>query len=282
MSFLCRSSLCCLFLISVLLPFSAQAELFTLSASKNRCLSCHEIHVDMEGDCTYCHRGDRRTSRLEIAHRNLIGAAYASFRDPESLQVVRGREMIKKFGCRRCHVTEGKGNRLAANLDAAIHDRSPIELSFAIREPASYMPDFGLTGPQLIPLVTTLLYGGHVQIEAEPVAERLLLVHFEGKNDGVEQDLFSLNCGACHRVVTASHGGLGRGTMGPELSGLFSEFYPTLVDGREPWTEKNFREWLQNPRSKRPATSMRPVKLEPKDFEKLLQILALPEPILVP
>lgn len=269
-------------LFSFLTPLLAQAETSAVAAPKNSCLSCHESHVGAKMDCAHCHRGDNRTSRPEIAHRNLIGGDYASFREGSSTGVIRGRQMIKEFGCRRCHVTEGKGNNLAANLDAAVHDRSPAELAEAIRNPASYMPNFGLADSQMIPLVTALLFGGHARTEDGTLPERLLLVHFEGIESGPEQDVFTKNCGSCHRVLTADNGGLGQGEIAPDLSGLLSEFYPALVDGREPWTEKTFQEWMQNPRSKRPDTSMRPIKLDPKEYEKLLQILSFPEQSLSP
>jgi cytochrome c2 len=67
-----------------------------------------------------------------------------------------------------------------------------------------------------------------------------------------------------------------RGTVGPNLSGLFSEFYPATAAGQKRWDPQALEKWLKNPRQSLPATQMRPVPLKKEEFDLLLQMLAPP------
>ena len=45
--------------------------------------------------------------------------------------------------------------------------------------------------------------------------------------------MFNNHCGSCHRMLTQQLGGLGQGDIGPNLSGIFSEFYfKNFKDGK--------------------------------------------------
>jgi cytochrome c2 len=71
--------------------------------------------------------------------------------------------------------------------------------------------------------------------------------HFNnsGKNN---EDIFSKKCGSCHHALTERLGALGTGNSGPNLSGLFSPYYPKSFKNGEDWTARNLEEWLKNPR----------------------------------
>jgi hypothetical protein len=62
------------------------------------------------------------------------------------------------------------------------------------------------------------------------------------------ENAFDKHCGGCHRVLTRRWGGLGSGLVGPNLSGLTSEFYPMPFREGEPWTAERLKKWLENPR----------------------------------
>jgi cytochrome c2 len=81
------------------------------------------------------------------------------------------------------------------------------------------------------------------------------------------------HCGGCHRVLTRKWGGLGRGAIGPNLSGLTGEFYPTQFKEGEPWTTERLGKWLENPRAIRPGARMPPKVPPDADAARLMEIL---------
>lgn len=73
-------------------------------------------------------------------------------------------------------------------------------------------------------------------------------------------------------------GAVGTGNIGPNLSGLFTEFYPKTFRNNGIWTVSNLNLWLQNPRKIKVGARMQPVPLtgaEAKDLEPI--ILVSPE-----
>ncbi len=236
------------------------------------CLACHSPHFPARGRCMACHRGDERTNRKNIAHRNLIPGAYASFTQPDSPAVRRGTGRIEAFACRRCHRWLGDGNALAANLDDLLAVSPPRGIHEAIRTPAVFMPDFGFDEAQITEIVTAILAGGARRTRTAE-AEIPRVVHFEDAGAGADLP-FARICGPCHKILSEAAGGLGAGTTGPNLSGLLSRHYPKTFGGRERWTRDNLRKWLENPRTIRPAASMPPVRLSPNELESLTILMA--------
>lgn len=253
------------FLILLLLP-GAFAEV-EAGQAENQCLKCHPAHYAELSSCTGCHRGVPLTQRLDIAHSGLLNARFSAFTLEGSLVLKRGEQRLKDYACRRCHTSAGKGNLLAANLDLSQQDSTPEELALAIQEPVLFMPEFHFTETQRVEVVNALLAGGR---RAEiPQGELPAVIHFEGET-AFRELLFEKHCGGCHRVLTTRHGGLGSGLIGPNLSGLFSEFYlPNFGVENQLWTVENLEKWLKNPRKIRPLSQMSPVSLEKADFEKL-------------
>ncbi|HEY6554406.1 MAG TPA: selenite/tellurite reduction operon c-type cytochrome lipoprotein ExtS, partial [Vicinamibacteria bacterium] len=80
--------------------------------------------------------------------------------------------------------------------------------------------------------------------------------------------VFEERCGGCHRFLGSS-GPLGRDGPGPNLSGLFTAFYPRTAPQDRRWTQKALAEWLRNPRAIRPATTMPPVVLSEDELRQL-------------
>lgn len=243
----------------------------------NRCLNCHSDRlssylcssVPPEAAplrCTWCHRGNAATSRKDLAHYNLIGKDYASYRLPEAQVVSSGVTWVGNLACRRCHVQDNQGNHLAANLDQLLYRSSIGEIEHALVVPAFYMPDFAMNGSIRSAIITQILAGGSVHPSAEEGAP--VVVHFA---DNVNQDsLFEKHCGSCHKVLTARHGGLGSGGQGPNLSGLLSTFYPRNYLDNQAWTAAALHDWLKNPRKIRPQTTMPPLVLEKQVVEQLI------------
>jgi cytochrome c2 len=233
------------------------------------CLHCHAAHHQQLGGCVDCHGGEERTRRKELAHHQLLPGALVHFRLPQSPVTEAGNRLLETFACRRCHISGGKGNRLASNLDHRAVLR-PLELADAIRRPVDFMPDFQFSETDLVKLLNALLLGAR---NAEPTGtETPRVVHFEG---GAEQgeNPFAKACGACHRLLTSRHGALGRGNAAPNLSGLFTEHYPASF-GPEllPWTAERLKTWLENPRRQRPLAQMRPQRLNEEQLAGLLEV----------
>ncbi len=241
--------------------------------ARQLCLSCHPIHYGERGGCIGCHRGNPASERKNIAHHRLIAGRFARFTLGETPVLGEGRRLMVQFGCRRCHVSAGTGNRLATSLDDVADAKSPEDILAAIREPAQGMPDFSLDGQQEIPLVNAILAGACGQRRSGGV--RPLVVHFTALSEG-KKDVFTRSCGPCHRLLSERRGSLGSGAIGPGLSGLLSPHYPHTFRGKA-WSPERVKRWLENPRSIRPWARMRPVNLTGGEFRELLdQLMVTP------
>ncbi len=236
------------------------------------CTACHRVHYADRSPCAGCHRGDDRTDRKNIAHRDLIPAAYSWFALPGSPVVRRGGDRIEASSCRRCHTWRGEGNALAANLDDLLAVSAALKIHDAIRTPAASMPDFGFDETQIREIVNAILAAG-ARRETTPGAEIPVVVHFEDPDDRTEL-LFPKVCGPCHRILSDSCGGLGSGAIGPNLSGLLTRHYPRTFGGGEAWTPEKLGKWLKNPRSVKPVAAMPPVPLSPEQVDDLAGLMA--------
>jgi mono/diheme cytochrome c family protein len=188
----------------------------------------------------------------------------------ETREIIEGRRLLEQLSCRRCHASAGKGNRLATPLDTLADAKTPEEIVAAIKAPAQGMPDFRLTDRQMVLLVNAIL-GGARQNRAQSQT-RPLRVHFEHAQSGKE-NVFSRKCGACHRLLSERQGAIGKGDVGPNLSGLLTEYYPRTFGQGQAWTEERLKRWLLNPRAVRVWSGMPPVELSTAEFRELLEML---------
>jgi cytochrome c2 len=234
------------------------------------CLQCHKPHYTESGACISCHRGDERSNRLAIAHRDLIPAQYSWFAVAGSKPLQRGEKLLDTFACRRCHTTGGKGNRLASNLDRLPPPVNPQAIFQSIKSPALFMPDFRFNDQQMIDIVNAILAGERKpeRMNADPSPQ---VVHFVDTTQQRRENVFEKQCGPCHKMLTTRLGALGQGSIGPNLSGLFSEFYPPSFKNEGHWTEDALKKWLENPRKIRENSQMRPVPLQKKEFVELIE-----------
>lgn len=207
---------------------------------------------------------------MEIAHRDLVPGNLARYRLPNDPAVARGTKWLGKAACRRCHTTGGTGNRLAGNLDRLSH-RHPRALMKSIREPVSFMPDFHFDEPTAADLVNAILAGASKHLGS--VGDPPQVIRFSTGNN-LQENVFVKRCGGCHRMLTMRLGGVGKGDIGPNLSGLLTRFYPASYGQGEPWNRDRLEKWLANPRQSRPLARMQPVRLEKKDFRDLLEMFA--------
>jgi cytochrome c2 len=235
------------------------------------CLRCHKPHYTKNGSCVSCHRGDVRSDRLSIAHRDLVRGKFSWFALPGSQPLQRGEKLLEGCACRRCHTSAGKGNRLAINLDRLPANTSPQKIFGSIQSQALFMPDFRFDDRQVTDLVNAVLAGGLKS--GRTGGEIPQVVHFE-KLQQHRENIFEKQCGPCHKVLTQAHGALGKGDIGPNLAGLFSEYYPATWKDNGRWTAENLKKWLENPRGIRVNSEMRPVPLTKEEIDQLLVILA--------
>lgn len=176
---------------------------------------------------------------------------------------------MQQLACRRCHVSGGRGTGLAVNLDASATRRTAEELALSIQRPVVSMPQFALAENQVTVLVNSVLAGavGHEPVKSMPVR-----VHFSSGGKKSE-DVFSKKCGGCHRILSQLHGAVGESAVGPNLSGLFSEYYPRTFRDGEAWNSRNLNDWLKNPRDIRAWSRMQPVPLTTAEMKELEAIL---------
>lgn len=240
-------------------------------ASKVSCFQCHKPHYTGRGTCISCHRGDERSERLAIAHRNLIPAKFSWFAIAGSQPVQRGEKLFGSFACRRCHISVGKGNRLASNLDRLPMSTTPQKIFDAIKSPVLFMPDFSFDDRQITNLVNAIL--ARAVKAGSKGGETPQVVYFSNVKRQPD-NIFEKKCGPCHKILTEAFGALGKGSIGPNLSGLFSEYYATTLKNNGRWTADILKKWLANPRKIHKNSQMRPIPLEKAEFERLLAIFA--------
>jgi mono/diheme cytochrome c family protein len=233
------------------------------------CLRCHPAHYSERGDCTSCHRGNQSAGRKELAHHRLQRGRYLRYRSGELNVVQEGRELVDRFACRRCHTIDGRGNRLAADLDLVVPERTGDELSSALQKPAEGMPDFYLGESQRDRLINALYAAAQPKKSA---TSRPVLVHFRTAADR-EPDVFTRKCGPCHRAIVKGRGALGRGRSGPDLSGLLTPYYPATFGNGERWDRVRLERWLKNPRTVRAWSNMRPVAIDREESRELAALL---------
>jgi mono/diheme cytochrome c family protein len=254
-----RLLVCALFLAAVPVWGGQQRQL---------CLSCHSTHYVERGTCSDCHRGNPASERKNIAHAGLRAGKFVRFTLGDVAHKRAGEHLLGQLACRRCHVSAGRGNGLATSLDVSAARKTVGELALSIRQPVASMPKFGLDDERITMLINSLFTGseGREMDKAVP-----LKVHFN--NSGTKnEDIFSKKCGSCHRTLTERLGALGAGNSGPNLSGLFSQYYPKTFKNGETWTARNLGDWLKNPRDIQMWARMQPVVLTEREMAELVTI----------
>jgi len=239
--------------------------------ARQPCMACHPVHYAERGLCTDCHLGNPGSERKNIAHAGLRAGKYARFTLGDAVYLKGTQQLLDQLACRRCHVSSGRGNRLAVNLDSSAVRKTALELALSVRHPVANMPDFGLNEEQTTALVNAVLAGSQGRKTAAAVPVR---VHFNksGKN-GV--DAFSKRCGSCHMILSERLGALGAGEIGPNLSGLFSKYYPETYRNGELWTAARLGDWLKNPRRIKLWSRMLPVTLTAAEMKELESVLSV-------
>lgn len=225
-------------------------------------------------ECSACHRGNPLTSRKNLAHTGMVLPRHSWYVQPLSAAVKAGEKAVKTFACRRCHVVGEKGNDLATNLDTVAPKRSSLELGQAVREPAVFMPLFPLSDKDLAAILTRVYAGGHTAPASD--ISKPLVVYFT--HAAREEDLFSRHCGTCHRMLSHKYGGLGSDIIGPNLSGMGTEYYPATAKDDKVWKRDALEDWTKNPRKIRPLTTMPPQKIKEQDLKEILDIVWTPNP----
>lgn len=241
------------------------------SSPEASCGGCHAPHLVARGTCASCHRGDPLALRKEIAHHRLLTGEAAEQGLVDSRAVAEGQRRVEQLACRRCHTVEGSGNRLATNLDRIAWKRDQRDLAKSIRQPVENMPRFGLDARQTEAVIAYLLKS------ADPsLSEATYRVRFSGAGRNAES-IFGTRCGGCHQALGPAKP-VGRGSAGPNLSGLFTPYYPASASENRTWTPDALGKWLVNPRIERPRASMRPVPLEAGELERLSEELGWSPP----
>jgi hypothetical protein len=231
------------------------------------CLDCHAPHYARLGGCVDCHRGDDRATRPDLAHHRLLRGAAAAWSLPGSPVLPRATALRDSLGCRRCHATGGKGERLAIDLDTVAWPRSQDELRQALVHPAAAMPDFGLGEASADTLIAVLLRDA----DRYSASSRYQVRFRAGSDDSLR--VFARLCGPCHQALTPD-GPQGIGIAGPNLSGLPGAHHPVGPDG--PWDRAQLERWLRNPRALRAGALMPPLAVKPVELDAVLESLAPP------
>jgi cytochrome c2 len=239
------------------------------AGQRRLCLSCHTVNHEDRGECVTCHRGNPLSERKNIAHAGMQVGKYVRFTLRNAAYIKDVQRLMETLACRRCHVSDGHGNRLSVNLDGSAYRKTAQEIAFSIRRPVANMPFFALDDERITVLINAISAGadGRKTAHAPPVR-----IHFS--NSGKKgTDIFSTKCGSCHRMLNLRLGAIGSGDIGPNLSGLFSEFYPKTAPNGVAWNTQILRDWLKNPRTMRPGARMLPIELSETEMNELISML---------
>lgn len=259
-------------LTSIITIFMTAGFAHSAVASKQLCISCHPVHYDKRGTCVDCHLGNPASSRKNIAHAGLRAAAYSLFTLGDKTYITNGELLFQKLSCRRCHISNGRGNRLATSLDIGAKRKTATDIALAISNPANGMPNFRLCKDQISLLVNTILAGSITNKDA--AVEKPLQVHFSNSKE-VSEDIFTRKCGSCHRMINQEKGSLGVGNVAPNLSGILTPYYPHTLKGDSKWTFEKVAKWLNNPRNIKPVAIMKPLKLQVFELKELEKIMGI-------
>lgn len=231
--------------------------------ARGGCESCHTPHYAAAGACDDCHRGQPSATRKELSHARLLTGRAAEHILSAGKAVTEGRRLVEAAACRRCHTIGGLGNRLATNLDGAVWKREQRELTTSITQPVLNMPVFDFDREQSEAVIAYLLSGAR----PDPAGDAYR-VQF-AQNASRAPSTFDDKCGGCHRLLT-SLGPQGSGRRGPNLSGLFTPFYPKTAPGDRSWSEKAVTDWMANPRAGRREAIMPPVPMNVAEVQQIL------------
>lgn len=228
------------------------------------CVKCHKPHYEKTGSCTVCHRGNSETSRKNIAHSGLITKKYADFIINRQA-VSGGGKTIENAHCRRCHIAGGKGNDIAPDLDTESRRKTAETLKDKLMKPTDYMPDFRMNDKTAEDSVRYILNAGGSAKKVSGTAPYVVFIT-QGK-----KSTFDEKCGGCHRLLTRKKGGTGHGNTAPNLSGLFSEYYPadTVKAEGGRWNREILIKWIKNPRKIKPDSLMPPILLTPEEEKRI-------------
>ena len=231
------------------------------------CVSCHinQTHYQSKGVCTLCHLGNAYTTRMDLAHRNILNGDYALFLIKDSWKVFKGNNLIEKAACRRCHIIGDKGNTLATNLNKSTREKDIKTLKGAIERPFLFMPQFYFSEIQITYILNALLNNAFYSKAGN---EGYTIVHFS--KNVKDKNKFDEKCGMCHRMISKNNGPLGTGNRGPNLSGLFTYEFNTIKEVEE-WNEKKLRKWIENPRSIKKNALMPPIILKVEEIKEILK-----------
>jgi cytochrome c2 len=161
---------------------------------------------------------------------------------------------------------------LATDLARLASKTAPQDIFDSIKSPVLFMPNFYCNDIQIIALVNAILIG--VEPPGARAGETAQVVHFEEEERSRENSFVKL-CGSCHKSLSERSGGLGNGDIGPNLSGLFSDYYPKTYRDTEWWTPDKLRKWLENPRNLRANARMRPVRFTFGEFDSLMKTMQI-------
>lgn len=255
------------FLIATLLLSAGCIRARSAAGAREGCGACHAPHYAEQGACEGCHRGNPAAARKALAHARLLTGRAAAHGLSGGAAVREGRALAESAACRRCHAISGSGNRLATKLDSVGWQREQAELLASITAPVENMPNFGFDRRQAEALIAFLLHGASVQ-----ALEGAYRVHFV-RGSAAAPSLFDEKCGGCHRLLSGL-GPQGTGTAGPNLSGLFTPFYPKTAPGERAWTAEALARWTLNPRATRSTTTMPPVPLSVPELRQVTELFA--------
>ena len=230
------------------------------------CIKCHKKHYVKIANCITCHRGINKSSRKKIAHFGLITSKYSDFLINKN-SINYGKDLVEKAHCRRCHFINLKGNSIAKNLNITGKNHIGEYIFFSIKNPNEFMPDFKFDNNSIFNITKYILF-----ISSNKKFSKILPYPVLINNS--KQNSFERHCANCHKIISKNYGPIGNFDIGPNLSGIFTNFFSPKKEYKiKKWDNKLIKKWLKNPRSIYKQALMPPIILEKEEVKNLLDVL---------
>jgi len=185
--------------------------------------------------------------------------------------VVRGKTIWDEKNCMGCHTILGEGAYYAPELTLAYTRRGEAWLKIFLKDPQAMYPgqrkmiQYDFTDEEIDDVISFLKWIGEIDTNGFPAEPDLVIGTAQAApaasapaagNAAAPPVYFSSVCVGCHAV-----GGVG-GVVGPALDG---------VAGR--YTDPELREWLSDPQSVKPGTTMPDLNLSSSDLDAVTAYL---------
>lgn len=180
-------------------------------------------------------------------------------------EVIQGKKIWEENNCMGCHTLFGEGAYYAPELTKVVERRGTEWMKIFLKDPEAMFPgerkmtNYHFDDEEIDAIIAFFKWCGEVDLNGFPADPPLkhLLAGSDATGSKVEAPpVFKSLCLACHAV-----GGVG-GNVGPALDSAYSKYTPEAM-----------RDWIANPQTVKPGTTMPKLPLSDEQLDGLVNYL---------